>query len=382
MGDDKVKIVSTFTAACKTIDANNKNVTGRPHYLWTQFAKFYEDQGDLDSAREVFAQSIKEPHAVKTVDDLAHLWANWAEMEIRHQHIDKAQQVLRSATAEPPAAHNVSYRDYNTSPHLRIHKNLRLWLFRVDLEENLGTVDTVKSLYTRMFDLKVATPKVVINCARYLTENNYFEDAFQSYERGVNLFTFPHCVPIWREYLAQFTKRYNGEKIERARDLYEQCVTSMPAEEKKPFYLRWARLEEEHGSIQRAMIVYDQASLNVADEHKGEIYRVYAARAAKFFGPTKSREVYERAVNCLHDKDARDVAVKFAQLELKLGEVDRSRAIFAHGSQFANPSVNVDYYESWQEFEVAHGNEETFREMLRIKRSVQAQFDMSPADKI
>lgn len=29
-------------------------------------------------------------------------------------------------------------------------------------------------------------------------------------------------------------------------------------------------------------------------------------------------------------------------------------------------------FQKWREFEVAHGNEDTFRDMLRIKRSVQA----------
>jgi len=33
------------------------------------------------------------------------------------------------------------------------------------------------------------------------------------------------------------------------------------------------------------------------------------------------------------------------------------------------------YWKAWQEFEVRHGNEDTFREMLRIKRSVQAQYN-------
>lgn len=36
--------------------------------------------------------------------------------------------------------------------------------------------------------------------------------------------------------------------------------------------------------------------------------------------------------------------------------------------------TDVDYWNTWREFEVKHGNEDTFREMLRIKRSVQAQF--------
>ena len=36
--------------------------------------------------------------------------------------------------------------------------------------------------------------------------------------------------------------------------------------------------------------------------------------------------------------------------------------------------IAKSFWKAWQEFEVRHGNEDTFREMLRIKRSVQAQF--------
>jgi pre-mRNA-splicing factor SYF1 len=40
----------------------------------------------------------------------------------------------------------------------------------------------------------------------------------------------------------------------------------------------------------------------------------------------------------------------------------------------ADPRRNDEYWSTWNEFEIAHGNEETFREMLRIKRSVEASF--------
>lgn len=32
------------------------------------------------------------------------------------------------------------------------------------------------------------------------------------------------------------------------------------------------------------------------------------------------------------------------------------------------------FWQTWHDFEVQHGNEDTFKEMLRIKRSVQAQY--------
>lgn len=67
--------------------------------------------------------------------------------------------------------------------------------------------------------------------------------------------------------------------------------------------------------------------------------------------------------------------MKYAELETKLGEIDRARGIFSHGSQMSDPRTSKTYWKAWQEFEVRHGNEDTFREMLRIKRSVQAQYN-------
>jgi pre-mRNA-splicing factor SYF1 len=94
----------------------------------------------------------------------------------------------------------------------------------------------------------------------------------------------------------------------------------------------------------------------------------------QFYGVTQTRPVYERAVEALKDDDARDICIQYTKLEQALGEIDRARAIMAHGSQFADPRRHVSYWNAWHEFEVAHGNEETFREMLRVKRSVQMAF--------
>jgi pre-mRNA-splicing factor SYF1 len=48
--------------------------------------------------------------------------------------------------------------------------------------------------------------------------------------------------------------------------------------------------------------------------------------------------------------------------------VDRARAILRHGASLADPRTSKPFWDAWNEFEVRHGNEDTFREMLRIKR--------------
>ena len=83
----------------------------------------------------------------------------------------------------------------------------------------------------------------------------------------------------------------------------------------------------------------------------------------------------QRAIESgLPDRAVKTMCLKYAALERRLGEVDRARAIFVHASQLADPREAGDFWEAWNAFEIAHGNEDTFREMMRIKRSVSASY--------
>lgn len=143
----------------------------------------------------------------------------------------------------------------------------------------------------------------------------------------------------------------------------------------KPLYLQYAKLEEDYGLAKRAMKVYDQATKAVPNNEKLGMYEIYIARAAEIFGVPKTREIYEQAIESgLPDKDVKTMCLKYAELEKSLGEIDRARGIYVFASQFSDPRSDVDFWNKWHEFEVQHGNEDTFREMLRIKRSVSASY--------
>jgi pre-mRNA-splicing factor SYF1 len=109
--------------------------------------------------------------------------------------------------------------------------------------------------------------------------------------------------------------------------------------------------------------------------NSAQMFKLYIAKAASNYGLPATRPIYERALQVLPSAPAAVFCVRFAALERKLGEVDRARAIYAHGAQFCDPRVNPDFWAEWNAFEVDAGSEDTFREMLRIKRSVQAQFN-------
>ncbi|GFQ99306.1 pre-mRNA-splicing factor SYF1 [Trichonephila clavata] len=363
------EIINTYTEAVQKVDP--KLACGKLHTLWVAFAKFYESHKQNDDARLIFEKATQVPYT--EVDDLASVWCEWAELEIRHNKFESALKLMQRATAMP--VHKGSYHDQSLPVQERLYKSLKVWLLYADLEEVLGTFKSIKAVYDRIIDLRIATPQVIINYGVFLEENNYFEEAFKAYEKGISLFKWPNVYDIWNTYLVKFLKRYGGTKLERARDLFEQCLENCPQKFAKPIYLLYAKLEEEHGLARHAMAVYSRATKAVLPEEQFDMFNIYLKKAAEIYGVTHTREIYQQAIDVLPDNQAKQMCFKFADLERKLGEIDRARAIYSHCSQMCDPRTNPDFWKTWKEFEVRHGNEDTMREMLRIKRSVQATYN-------
>lgn len=91
------KQILTYTEAVRTIDP--MKAVGKPHTLWVAFAKLYENHKDIANARVIFDKAVQVNY--KTVDHLASVWCEWAEMELRHRNFKGALELMRRATAEP-----------------------------------------------------------------------------------------------------------------------------------------------------------------------------------------------------------------------------------------------------------------------------------------
>ena len=367
-GDNDKEVVQTYADAIAAIEP--KKALGKFHELWLNYAKFYESHNNIDTARIILDKAVKVPY--KSVIELAETWIGWAELELRNENFDNALAVMAKAVQAPKRS-TVDYFDETLSPQQRLHKSWKVWSFYVDMVESVGSLEEVRSIYDRIFELKIATPQTVVNYANLLEENAYFEESFKVYERGLDLFTYPVAFELWNLYLTKAVARKIS--IERLRDLFEQAVENVPPKFAKPIYLMYGSLEEERGLARSAMRIYDRATLQVSDEDRSAMFTFYISKAASNFGLTSTRPIYERAIGALPDLEAKEMCLRFAEMERRLGEIDRARAIYGHGSQFADPRSDTTFWGTWEKFEVAHGNEDTFKEMLRVKRSVSASFN-------
>jgi hypothetical protein len=70
-----------------------------------------------------------------------------------------------------------------------------------------------------------------------------------------------------------------------------------------------------------------------------QLFNIYIKKAAEIYGVPKTRQIYEKAIEVLTEENAREMCLRFAEMETKLGEIDRARAIYAHCSQMCDPRV-------------------------------------------
>ena len=373
-----------YTRACKTVDPV-KAVQGKVSELWLGFAKVYEKGGNVAKAEFVFEKASAVRY--RTVPELAGVWCAWAELHLRAKGYARARELLGEAVEAPSTEEVDAWQagqkrkqaaGEKRAPHppaqMRLHKNNQLWALYVDIEESLGGLDCARAAYDRMMELKVATAQNVLNYATLLVENKFWEDAYKVYERALVLFGWPHSREIWLQYLKSFVGRYGNAKLERARDLFEQCLAAAPDMEKRQFFLLYIELEVKHGLRKRAIAIMERATKALPEAERFDLFLLYIRNVEAWFGTVKTRAIYEAAINDLPDAQIKDMCLRFAEMERRLGEIDRARAIFQHGSQFCEPTQEPAYWDAWRGFEVNHGNEDTFRDMLRVKRAVQAQY--------
>lgn len=113
-------IINTYTEAVQTVDP--KMAIGKVHTLWVDFAKFYEKNKQIEDARIVFEKGTQVAYV--KVEELATVWCEWTEMEIRNGHFPEALKLMHRVTTPP--ARKINYHDDAENVQTRVHKSLKV----------------------------------------------------------------------------------------------------------------------------------------------------------------------------------------------------------------------------------------------------------------
>ncbi|KJP88707.1 hypothetical protein AK88_01588 [Plasmodium fragile] len=390
--------------------------SGRLSDVYISYAYFHYNRNEYDKAVNVFNRAVRDDN-FKTLNEISSVYCSWIEVELLEGNFKKALRIARLVIdlsndvggggsgsrrrgrmmnftgegiyeeSESLSGRNIlMIRDDhvgNLNQNFSLLNNIKLACLVLDLEINYGTIETCINLFDLLYHKKIITVRMVLSFANYLYENKYFYECFKTYEKAISIFHYPYLYPVYVHYINKYVERYKDKNISYVRELYKQAIygvdekTFIPKEFAKIIFLMYASFEENYGFLKRSLSIYKEAVPFLPEPDKIKFYKLFISKVSKSYGVHKAREAFEEAIQTLKDDDAREICLLYIDMEYKLNEYQRVRALYIYTAQFTNPSVHVSFYQDWREFEALHGNEHTFRDMIRIKRSVLSLFSNS-----
>lgn len=361
-GDGIEAVLGAFEDALRTVSPRKVPVSR----LWIELANFLESKDAVDSARQVYQRACEWGQVeFSSVEDLGTVFIAAAQFEFRREAVQDGLDIISSALAPNRKKSGIESWD-------SLGKSLKLWNFLIDSEEARGASSACESAYERLLQLRLAQPQHIINYALFREDVlSDMDGAFKIYERGIELFNYPVAFEIWNIYLPKFVKKYASSRLERTRDLFESALQGCPEKFAIQLYIMYGSVEEGHGLLRNALVIYRRGCSVVASSDRPVLFNLLIKKTIESQGGFSARPLYEEAIKSLPFPASLPFALAHSSLEEKLNEIPRARALLMHMSQFCDPrAYENSFWKKWQEFETRNGDESSFREMLRIKRSV------------
>ncbi len=361
-GDQVEPVLAAFEDALRTVNPRKVPV----NRLWIELANFLESKGAFHEARQIYQRACEWGRVeYGTVDDIATIFIGAAEYEFRREAVQDGLDIISSALS--PGRKKTGNESWDT-----LGKSLKMWNFLIDSEEAIGSVSACEAAYERLLQLRLSQPQHIINYAMFREEVlNDPDSAFKIYERGIELFNYPIAFEIWNIYLPKFVKRYASTRLERSRDLFESALQGCPEKFAIHLYLMYGKVEEDYGLLRNALSIYRRGCSAVVPDDRPVLFNLSINKTIESQGVFAARPLYEEAIKSLPFPASLPFALAHSVLEEKLNEIPRARALLMHMSQFCDPrAYEHSFWQKWQEFETRNGDESSFREMLRVKRSV------------
>ncbi|KAH8582617.1 protein with 8 HAT domains [Cryptosporidium sp. chipmunk genotype I] len=414
-----LNVVKIFEEALDTIDFEmvkdkSKNI------LWVFYASYMtssidngherldldknkSDKSDqlIDLAREIFERGLSEDY----IDDYSLIWTEWIEMELRFGNFEEALSLSRRSICMA--------KEQKSRATL---KSARIWQLAADLEMSFGTLESSRALIEDLFESGMVTANLLVTFGAYLRSRECYEESFSLYERSINCLTIQYSFGLWLDYIDSFISHYNNGlsiiklfddsdkdstmygnlKIDRLRDVFDQCLESLTSwkrtnlkEKDRRYYLNcvfiaygvYSAYETKVGRASRAFNILSRAmnELEDHDQHKLNLYSRWIKLTLKCRDISYTRQIFDMAIDEIKASDLLiRLSLRYINFELNMGEVNRVRSIFIFAGDLipniylVNEHIEIfnKFWNTWNQFELEYGNEDTIKDMLRIKKNV------------
>ncbi|RLV91938.1 Pre-mRNA-splicing factor SYF1 [Spathaspora sp. JA1] len=390
--NDLGKLLQTYTEALKSI--NPLKVVSSPNHklcdIWIRYASIYAKNRDYKTADYIYSKGVTSQFIHP--DELAEIYIQWCEMVLSSDKFPETYSIeILDSIMYREFDQDFQYNDSSITVQNRINKSKKLWNFYIDLlesfiesSEQINDFDKISQAYDVLITKKIITINDILNCGKFLHTWKYHERAWQVYERGLELFVDSELkFEIWNVYLSEIIKIQSDN--ERIHDLFEVSLKQVPCWLINPILLLYSQYEKDHlriiNSINiliKSLNTFTQAqqtnSTKLPDitSRKFDITSIILIKLIEIKDINQFRQIAQDSIQDEYFTLSQVIQLikKFIDFEINQGEFNRVRELYKYICGLSNSDNLKIMWESWESFELEHGNESSFKDILRFKRSV------------
>ena len=398
-GDNSPEQFDVYVNAVVSIDPLRVTEPGAFGGIWCDYAQLYWNNHDYDTAREVYDRATKVPYPY--LRDLERVWLSWLDNELHVEGINKGCLMLETALQIPDNWRAQLERFKNgrgkVPAQVAVFHSLELWTKYIDLLEvacrhtqSTKLTEKVILAYESMIDLELISPELFTSYAYFIKDHkdhraslddNPLPEYFKVLERA--LATFPTGevqYEIWLVYLKEAELGVNSQlSVEHIRDLFDEALkTLIPSKiDCKTIFEMYDKFETSvnNGISKRNIDILLEGARDIDQKFVNSKLELWDAAITKMqdnFGGEATRPLYEECIQVIPRSKATKFVIRFASMESSLGNIRRAREILEYGAKLLPPQKNNALWKFWDEFELRYGSKETYREMLLLKRKLEA----------
>lgn len=394
------EVIATIINAIKSINPletfsrNKKTLVS----IWLEYANLYISLGDDATASLIFSRAVKSQY--RSPDELAEIYIQWCELALMNCDEEALRIIEEVLFVTPTNADEIKYDDRGYTVQERIFKSTKLWSFYIDLLSSMGEKEghetKLQMAYEKMMKMKIITLRLLFQYADFLLEQKEVLKCYSVYEGGILSFETPTPrFKIWKVYLTkliQFEK--NSEVVVEA---FERSIESnLPGLFASEIIKDYAAYLEKRGALTKSVKLLQNGIEYLTKEidskyestegtnkiigEKVEIYnKLYSIVKSQMKDPDLMRTILSGAVQDVHIPlpIVIELTIKFVDFEVVSGEFSRARSLYKHAASLGHPESRIlsSLWARWMEFEVTHGTEQTYKDMLKYKRMVANEYE-------
>ncbi|KAK6619687.1 hypothetical protein RUM43_012444 [Polyplax serrata] len=320
---------------------------------WIRFARFEEKHGFLNSARSVFEKAIQF-YGDEVIDEK--LYIAFAKFEEGQKEHDRARVIYKYALEHVPKdSAQELYKAYT------IHE--KKFGDRTGIEDVI--VSKRKFQYEEEVKQNPSNYDAWFDYLRLIESEGNTEVIRDSYERAIANVPPSKEKQYWRRYIYLWInyalyEELEVEDMDRTRQVYRACLELIPHKifTFSKIWLLYAQFEIRNKNLNLARKALGMA---IGKCPRDKLFRGYIDLEIQLREFDRCRKLYEKFLefgpeNCI-------TWMRFAELEMLLGDVDRSRAIYELAVSQPRLDMPELLWKAYVDFEIASGEMEKVRNL-------------------